>query len=66
MKDRTKLMSCGHASRYRNKRGCVKCRRENGATMPKHDYRERKKRRERKERKPSVMERQLREAGLVS
>lgn len=27
--------ACGHASRYRNKRGCVKCRRENGATLGK-------------------------------
>jgi hypothetical protein len=38
---------CGHASRYRNKRGCVKCRRENGATLGKPFKR-------RKERTPQV------------
>lgn len=37
-----KPQHCGHASRYRNERGCVKCRRENGATMPKHDFKPRR------------------------
>jgi hypothetical protein len=32
---RAKLQACGHGSRHRNKRGCVVCRRENGATLGK-------------------------------